>query len=344
MGEGHRSVADVHAHWFPAQLADRSRTTGDPRWPILLVDDERSPARGRIMLGDTTFRNVRAPLWDLDSRIAELDAADVELQVISPVPVMLTYWADPAAALGFARDVNDALAAEVAASDGRLAGLGTVPLQDVGLAVRELERLMGELGLSGVEIGTRVGDRELDDPGLTPFFDAVEGLDAAVFVHPLGGGGGAIRRGGQPYDLGLGMLTDTALAATSLVCGGVLETRPGLRIALAHGCGTFVWAAPRLKWATVLTAAPELRDRFDDLVARLWVDNLVLDPEHLRLLVHRFGARHVMVGTDFPFFDGLLEGAYDLVAAAEAQGILTGGQAKRMLYANVLDFLGLAGP
>jgi len=113
-------------------------------------DQERTdPPTGRIMLGDTPFRAVRAPLWDLDARIAVLDAHSVTLQVVSPTPIMLTYWAEPKAALDFARAVNDSLAAHVAASRGRLAGLGTVPLQDPALAERELRRLVTELGLAG---------------------------------------------------------------------------------------------------------------------------------------------------------------------------------------------------
>lgn len=333
-------VVDVHAHWFPADLPDWTRTTGDPRWPSLAIDGAKDGGAGRIVLGDgTTFRSVRAPLWDLEPRLAELDAAGVSHQLISPVPIMLTYWAEPQPAAGFASAVNDELAAAVEAGRGRLLGLGTVPMQDTGLAVRELERLVGELGLSGVEIGTTVGERDLDDASLGPFFDAAAELEAAVFVHPLDGGGGAIRRTGQPYDLGLGMLTDTAIAATALVCGGVLEHRPDLRIALAHGCGSFAWAAPRLRWATALTSQPELQGRFDELVRRLWVDNLVFDPEHLRLLVHRFGPGHVMVGTDFPFFAGLLEGSHEFVAAAADRGVLTADQADRMLSTNALEFL-----
>jgi aminocarboxymuconate-semialdehyde decarboxylase len=334
------SVLDVHAHYFPSDIADWADITGDPRWPSLVLDEDTDgPATGRVMLGDSVFRKVQAPLWDLGSRLADLDAQGVGLQVISPVPIMLTYWAEAKPALDFARAVNDSLAAEVQASNGRLAGLGTLPLQDVSLAVGELYRLVTELGLSGVQIGTQVAGRELDDPELAAFFDAAAELDASIFVHPLDGGGNAIRRGGQPYDFGLGMLTDTAMAATGLICGGVLDGRPELRIGLAHGCGTFAWAAPRLKMGTLLSADPARYDSFDELVSRLWVDTLVFDPEHLRLLVRRFGAGHVMAGTDYPFIPGQLEGIRAFVQSALDDDVIDAQQAESVLSVNARTFI-----
>jgi aminocarboxymuconate-semialdehyde decarboxylase len=218
-----------------------------------------------------------------------------------------------------------------------------VPLQDVPLAVAELDRLVNTLGLAGVQIGTNIAGRELDHPGLGPFFEAAADMGAAIFVHPLDGGENAIRRTGQPYDFGLGMLTDTAMAATALICGGVLDRWPRLRICLAHGCGTFPWAAPRLRLATTLTAGADLTGRFDQLVRQLWVDDLVFDPEHLRLLTRRFGDGHVMAGTDYPFIPGQLENARDFVESAAQQDIITSQQARAILSANAHDFISRPG-
>lgn len=328
-------AADVHAHLFPTGLPDLAAKSGDQRWPSLVLDDEST---GRIMCGDRVFRKVRPPLWDLASRVDELDRAGVGIQIVSPVPVTLAYWAPADDAADFAREINDGLAAEVARSDGRVIGLGTVPLQDLDAAIGELTRLMTELGLRGVEIGTQIDGRELDDPALRPFFEAASALGAAIFVHPMDGGGGVIRRTGQPYDFGLGMLTDTAMAATALVFGGVLEAVPGLRIGLAHGCGTFAWAYPRLRMAARLGGDAAV-GRFDELVRALWVDCLVFDPLHLRLLTERFGDDHVMVGTDHPFVPGQLENAPKLLGDAVHAGELSQGQANRIRGANALAFV-----
>jgi len=327
-------TVDVHAHHFPLGLADLATTTGDARWPSLVVEDDTS---GRIMLGQREFRQVRSALWDVKHRIAELDASGIDVQIVSPVPITLTDWAQPEDATAFTRAMNDRIAADVAASGGRLLGLGALPVQDIPSAVAELERAIHTLGLRGVEIGCRIGDRELDDPAVRPLFEAAETLGAIVYVHPLGGGGGTLRRSGQPYDFGLGMLTDTALAAGALVFGGVLRDLPRLRVVMSHGCGTFPWALPRLKLGAAVSGDPA--NDHDELARRLWVDTLVFDAEHLRLLTERFGADHVMIGTDHPFIPGQLDDQPEQVRAAVSAGILTPEQAAGVLGGNALDLV-----
>lgn len=312
-------VVDTHAHFFPAGLSAPGPGS-DSRWPVLRADSA-DPARGGIHQGDALFRSVDSRLWDVPDRLASMDTFGIEQQLISPVPIMLTTWADPGPAAAFAREVNDGIAQAVAASDGRLVGLAGVPLQDVDAAIAELERAVSELGLAGVEIGTRVEGLELDDPSLAPFFAAAADLGASIFVHPMDGGTGAVRRAGQPYDFGLGMLTDTALAATALLTGGVLDRHPDLRFGFAHGCGTLAWAAPRLGLALSIWGEEGRSAEFDNLLRHLWVDTLVLDPAHLPLLVHRFGADHVMVGTDAPFIPGQLTGLAGLLAGGREHGI-----------------------
>ncbi|XVQ09534.1 amidohydrolase family protein [Spirillospora sp. CA-255316] len=326
-------IVDVHAHLFPLCLLGSG--AGGP-WPRLVVDDETS---GRLMVGDDTFRNVRSALWDVSARLAELDAHSIDMQVVSPVPVTLDTTKEAKPAADYLRALNEGIAAAVAEAPDRLVGLGGVPLQDVGLAVAELDYLVTELDLVGAEIGCGVAGRELDDPELLPFFAAAEALGAVLFVHPLGGGEGAVRRAGQPYDFGLGMLTDTALAAGALVFGGVLDACPRLRVVLAHGCGTFPWAYPRLALGTALGGDRSSGDHAE-LIRRLWVDTLVFDPEHIGLLARRFGADHVLVGSDHPFMPGQLEGARDLVAAAVELGGLTADEGQAALGDNARALFG----
>ncbi|WP_300400502.1 amidohydrolase family protein [Nocardioides sp.] len=323
-------IVDVHAHLFPPGVAS------GPGLPRLEVDDATG---GRLMIDDRVFRTVSAALWDVDARLTELDAQDVQLQVVSPVPVTLEVDGIPDGA-AFHRSLNEGIAAAVARAPDRLVGLGAVPTEDVGAAIDELEHAVTGLGLAGVEIGARTGGRELDDPALLPLFRAADALGALVFVHPLGGGAGAVRRTGQPYDFGLGMLTDTALAASALVFGGVLDACPGLRVLLAHGCGTFAWAHPRLSAGSALGGDHSSGDH-DALVRRLWVDTLVFDPAQLGLLAHRFGADHVMVGSDHPFIPGQLEDARDLVGAAVRRGDLTDEEGAAVLAHNALALLGV---
>ncbi|WP_307866480.1 amidohydrolase family protein [Rhodococcus opacus] len=326
----------MHAHYFPRDAPPVEVIAGFPRAPRLVVD---STAEGRLVRGSEDFRSVRRALWDVEARLADMDRAGVGVQVISPVPVALEYGAPAAPFAAYCRWMNESIARAVEAANGRLVGIGTAPVASPRDCLSELRYLSEVLGLRGVEIGTRINGMELDDPALGYFFDAVDSLGLAVLVHPIDGGGGAVRRSGFTYDFGLGMPSDTALAATALVFGGVLDHHSGLRVATVHGCGTFPWAYPRLRLGAHL-AATHLPDELDRLVSRLYADTLVFDPAHLPNLVHRFGPNRVLLGSDHPFIPGQPEeGIADLSSMAAH---LPPGTVPRILRDNALEFLGLS--
>jgi len=327
------TAIDVHAHYFGMDLPDLPGHGDAPR----LVADGAD--RGRIMVGDKMFRMVTRELWDVGERLRGLDAAGISHQVISPVPVAMEYG-ESATVLEYVWHTNDSIASACAKSGGRLFGLGCLPLGDMEAAIAELARCM-EMGLCGIEIGTRAGTVDLDAPVLDPLWAACDRYGTAVFVHPVAGGQGVVRRQGQPFDLGLGMLADTAIAASGLVFGGVLERYPRLRVALAHGCGAFPWAYPRLRTAAALNhdGDPAVWDR---QVRRLYADSLVFDDEHLRLLVHRFGADRILIGSDAPFFPDQMRKSMESVEAARRSGALPAEAGPYVLARNALEFLGLA--
>ncbi|GAA1677376.1 amidohydrolase [Citricoccus zhacaiensis] len=326
---------DVHAHFLPEGDPPAAVTESFRDVPRVVRDSSTS---GRVVRGDVDFRTVRSSLWNLSDRLAEMDAAGIGVQVISPMPVALDYQAPPKAFAAYCRWVNDAIAAAVRDSQGRLCGLGTLPLADPERLVQELDYLHFDLGLSGVEIGTRIAGMDLDDARLHGFFAAAQRLGMAILVHPVDGGGGAIRRGGFVYNFGLGMPSDTALAASALVFGGVLERFPALRIAMVHGCGTFTWAYPRLRMGAKIARTHDL-EQLDRNLARLYVDTLVFDPDDLRLLVQRFGTERLLVGSDHPFVPGQPDGS--LKDLAEMAPNLESEAMSRILRTNALEFLGL---
>lgn len=337
MRDGH---VDVHSHFFPAGLPDVAASTGDPRWPSLSIGPTGTAGSARIMRGAEVFRPVAATCWRPEERLAAMDAAGIAVHVLSPVPVTLVSWAEPARAASFLRAQNELLAETAAVAPTRLLAFGAVPLQDTDLALAELHRAVDDLGLAGIELGTTVGCRELDDPTLRPFFAEAAARSVPLLVHPTDGGG-AIRRRGIPYEFAIGMLTDTAMAATALVFGGVLDACPDLRIALAHGCGSFPWVYPRVARGATLGPEPRVLGSTDELVRRLWVDSLVFDPSHLPLLFERFGADHVMLGSDFPFYPPSFGGATDIVTAAQARGTCGEEEAQGILGDNARRFLRL---
>lgn len=320
---------DVHAHWFPEHLGDLGRQ----RLGLLPTAEEE----GQLILDGRPFRTVNRRLWDLSARSNWVRERNWAAQVLSPIPVAMEVAVDEPPT--FAAAINDDLAAAATASDGVLLGMGCLPLGDPAASQVELRRIAG-LGLVGVEIGTRAGAYDLDDPVLESLLAEASALNLAVLVHPVEGGAGVIRRRGRAWDFGLGMLTDSAIAAGSLVLGGVLTRLPELRIAFCHGCGSFAYAWPRLRLGAALLDGTRAED-LDDLVRRLYVDTLTFDPALLRQLVDRFGASQLVFGTDDPFFPTEpTDGIARLLAASEA-GLLPYADPVGDLARNARAYLSL---
>jgi aminocarboxymuconate-semialdehyde decarboxylase len=256
-----------------------------------------------MIVDGAVFREVERNLWDVAARLSECDAAGVGVQVLSTVPVMFSYWAEPETALRLARHLNDHIAGVVADRPGRFVGLGTLPMQSPDLAIRELERCVRELGLAGVQIGTNVDGANLDSPELFPVFEAAASLSAAVFVHPWEmAGRDRMTRYWLPWLVG--MPAETSLAICSLIFGGVLEKLPKLRIAFAHGGGAFPATIGRI--AHGFDARPDLCAVANDVspreyLKRIYLDSLVHDPLMLRYLVELMGSDRIALGSDYPF-------------------------------------------
>lgn len=331
---------DVHAHVMPLGLPWLSGIHAAVAEQLPHVVDDGG-GTGRIRVADADFRRVRSSLWDVDERLRELDAAEIAHQAISPVPIALLDHDEATVAEAFARWFNESLAESVRLGGGRLHGVGMLPLPHVDATRRELDRLAAE-GIGAVEVGSRVGRLELDDPALRPFWAAAQERQTIVFVHPRDGGHGAVRRSGFLWDFGLGMLTDTAIAAGSLVFGGVLREFPGLRVVLAHGCGTFARAYPRMKLGARILD-PALADP-DALLRSLWVDTLVFDQDELLGTIRRFGSDRVLVGSDHPFIDGQPREAMTQLQDLAARGDLSDAQLADISTRNAALLFGRAVP
>jgi aminocarboxymuconate-semialdehyde decarboxylase len=286
------------------------------------------------------FREIGSNCWDASTRIAESDRDGVSVQVLSTVPVMFSYGAEPRRALELARRLNDDIAEVQAARPERFVGLGSVPMQDSELAIGELERCMRDLGLAGVQIGSNVNGANLDSPELFPVFEAAQQLGAAVFVHPWEMvGRERMARYWLPWLVG--MPAETSLAICSLIFSGVLERLPRLRVAFAHGGGAFPGTFGRIAHGfdvrpdlcAVANAVPP-----KEYLGRIYVDSLVHDPLTLRFLVELMGARRIALGSDYPFPLGEAHPG-ELI---DSCGFPEETRA-RLLHGTALEWLGLSG-
>jgi aminocarboxymuconate-semialdehyde decarboxylase len=327
---------DIHTHMLPERWPDLRERYGCGGWVAL---EHCSHCRARMMIDGVCFREIESNCWDSARRRSECDAAGVDMQVLSTVPVMFSYGAKPEHAHDLAQILNDHLAGVVREAPDRFVALGTVPMQDGPRAVQELARCVRQLGMPGVQIGTNVDGRDLDNAAFAEFFAAAESLDAAIFIHPWDVmGREETPRFWMPWLVG--MPAETARAACALAFGGVLDKHPRLKVCFAHGGGAFPYTLGRIEHgfharpdicATVSTTPPR------EHLKRLYFDSIVHDPEALRYLVATVGADRIAMGSDYPFPLGehppgrLVREAHWLSAA----------QRHRILAGTAAEWLGL---
>jgi aminocarboxymuconate-semialdehyde decarboxylase len=326
---------DVHSHFFPREVLDALRTEGGRyRTPL------RIEADGTIFVvtPERPYGPIGLGFYDVDHRLKFMRAEGITTQVLCAPPFLFYYWLDARAALDIIRMENDAIAVAVGKEPERFIGLGTVPLQDVGLAVRECERIAGR-SLRGVEIGSNVDGRDLDAPEFWPFFEAAEALGLAILIH-----GGNVAAGDRMDDYHLrnlvGFPVDTTLAAARLIFSGVLDRFPDLRICIAQAGGFLPYVTGRLDHGYAVR--PECR-RFiaqapsEYLRHRLYFDTITHSPRVLRLLLDTVGAARVMLGSDFPFDMG----APHPRSAVTAQSDLSPAALRQIYSDTAREFLGL---
>ncbi|MFO1323061.1 MAG: amidohydrolase family protein [Burkholderiales bacterium] len=291
-------LIDIHAHLFP-RIAREDAAAADPRAPWLAVQDG---ARGRIMIGDKPFRPVDAGLWDPRVRLAWMDAAGIDVQLVCATPVMFGYAWDAVRAASWAARMND-LAVEFCAADpARLKPLAQVPLQDIDAACREATRAR-TAGHVGIQIGNHVGTKSLDDPGILDFLRHCAAERLPVLVHPWDMMGDE-RMAKWMLPWLVAMPAETQLSILSLILSGAFERLPrDLELVFAHGGGSFAWLLGRVDNAwrnrdVVRADCPQPPSSYCD---RFLVDSAIFDAGALRLLVDVMGPDRVLLGTDAPF-------------------------------------------
>ena len=326
---------DIHTHILPENWPNLAEEFGYGGWVRL---EHHKSGCAQMLRDNYFFREVEANCWDPKVRMKECDYTNVDVQVLSTVPVMFSYWAPPADALVLSKILNDHIAKIVDQFPNRFVGLGTIPLQDVQLSIWELERCIKDLGLAGIQIGSNVNGVNLNDESIFPIFEAANDLGACIFVHPWDIMG---REEMEKYWLPwlVGMPAETSRAICSMIFGGLFERLPNLRVAFAHGGGSFPATAGRVQHG--FNVRPDLcaiDNQIDpvDYLGKFWVDSLVHDPDALNFLVKKIGDNKIALGTDYPFPLGELEPGTLIESMNYNNGIKN-----KLLYQNALDWLGL---
>jgi aminocarboxymuconate-semialdehyde decarboxylase len=288
---------DIHTHFVPVSIP--LEPGRNPLWPSI----ERKGADGAaVIVGGKVFRIIDSRSWDAQRRIGDMAVDDVDVQVISPMPELLSHWfpADDADVL--CRLINEGIAEICGEHPRHFIGIGMVPMQDVSLAAKRLDEIKS-LGLRGIEIGTHINGIPLGDTRLHEFYAAAEDAGLMVMVHPLHPLG-LDRMGGRPELAAVAAFPlETAFAAVSLMTNGIMEKFPKLRILLSHGGGALPWILPRLQHAR--TIGPPLDSLFPrepgEIAKTFYYDSILYDDLALGFLVAKVGKDRLLAGSDYPF-------------------------------------------
>jgi aminocarboxymuconate-semialdehyde decarboxylase len=321
---------DAHAHVIVPEI------TGEEAWrPKVWRDDAGDQV---VELGGKQIRAAVREFVDIDRILEAQDEAGVDRVLLCPWVPLLYYDADPEEGLARARIQNEALSGLVRSHPDRVAALGAAPLQDPDLAARELEALMEDGVLRGVEVAAGVRGVFLGDDRFEPFWDAADATGALVFVHPTTRGFDSPAF--QDYYLWNTVANplETAATAAHMVVAGVMERHPGLRVLLAHGGGALMAVRGRLRHAHGFQphARARLRESPDDSIRRFYFDTLTHDDALLRALIEYVGHEHVLLGSDYPFDMGdarHVETVRALDLDPDVERAILGGNAERLLRA-----------
>lgn len=296
---------DMHTHILPEKLPNFAEKFGYGDFIYLMHNQDGS---ANMMQGDKFFRRIQPNCWDGDLRIKDYEKFNTQVQVVCTIPVMFSYWAKGKDTKALSEFLNDDIAALCERYPQNYLGLGTLPMQDAELAIKELERCK-EIGLLGVQIGSNINDKNLSEPEFFPIFEAAQELDMAIMIHPWQMMGmDSMRKYWLPWLVG--MPAETSRAACSLIFGGVLERLPSLRVCFSHAGGSFLPTLGRIEHG--FNCRPDLVAIHNNVnprqyVGDFWVDSITHDPKLLDYILSMQGSKRVMLGSDYPFPLGDLE-------------------------------------
>lgn len=324
---------DIHCHLAtPAAaelIAPHKRPEHEPYDFFMGAD---SKAQNSVM-----FPDIVEPLRNAPARIEYMDRMGIQIQGLATFVSEYAYWAPPSVGAEAARLQNDHLAEAAANQPDRFVPLGaTVPLQDVDLAIAEMDRAVDGLGFKGLQIGGTVAGANLDEPQFRPFWQAVAAKGIPVILHP-NGYEESHRFGSYFLTNCIGNPLETMVAVTRMIFSGLFEELPNLKLVLLHGGGYLPFYCSRADhtWKVRPETRVAIPDRPpSDYMKQLYYDTVVFQPLYLRHLVEIVGAARVMAGTDFPFdmseVDpiGLIDATEGL--SQEEKVAIKGGNAKRL--------------
>ena len=292
-------VIDAHAHWYPQEFVTLLEKEGPANGAKMGRSPNGDPMVQSVA-GGTQTSVMRRNMIDLDLMIKEMDARRINMYALSMTNPMV-YWAPPAFAMKLSQAVNNAGSAAHLKYPDRFVSTIMLPMQDPKLAVEELERAAKLPGLRGLNIGEHINGKNLHEKQFWPIYERAEALNLPIFTHNLYPSD-AVRLKDFFMINTLGNLYEDAIAAVSLVCGGVMDAFPKLEVYLPHAGGPFPFMIGRIDYAISVgqPALKHMKQPAHRYLKRFYYDIITLDPQVMKMVIDLVGVDRVVMGTDFP--------------------------------------------
>ena len=328
---------DVHNHYIPADIPDFKNQFGYGGF----IQLDHSKDKSEMVYDDGTFfRAIEKNCFSVDHRIEDLDRMGISVQVLSTIPVMFSYWSKPRDCQQVCRFFNEDIAKQVRDYSKRFLGIGSLPMTDVNLACEELNYLMKDLNLCGVQIGSHIGDLNLDDPIFFPLYEEMEKLGASLLIHPWDMmGKETMSRYWLPWLVG--MPAEGSRAICSMIFGGIFEKFPKLKVMFAHAGGSFLGTLGRIDHA--YHSRPDLcainiSRAPSTFLKDIYIDSITHDEEALMFAIKKMGADRIALGSDYPF----PLGEHWPGKMISSSNILTENEKESLLHKTALDWLNIS--
>ena len=304
---------DVHAHILNEDTMQMIAKEA-PSLGLKLTPIDKDFALFEV--GGVPYKPYPRGAWDLETRFKDMKAAEVDMHVLSITPQTFLYNTDASLNTTVAALQNDQLAKHVKDHPDRFYALGTLPMQAPEKAAAELTRVMTKLGHKGVQIGSNINTKNLDDPSFEPVWAAANAHKALIMVHPTQVAGMDRYKNYYLNNL-IGNPLDSTIAVASVVFGGIVERYPNIKWFFVHGGGMAPWQAGRFSHGWKVRPEPKvhLKDHGPEkAMATLYYDTILHAQPQLECLVSLVGPDRVVLGSDYPYDMGTLECARQVKA------------------------------
>lgn len=323
---------DVHTHVLTEETM-RLLSKEAPKAPVSIAPIDKDFYT--LTVAGTAYKPFPRGGFDIERRLQDMDAAGVDVQVLSATPQTYLYNQDISLTAATAALQNDQIAKLVREQPKRFMGIATLPMQDPEKAAAELRRAMKTLGLRGAMIGSNVNGKNLDDPSFEPLWAAAAELDAFMFIHPVTVAGSDRLKSYYLVNL-VGNPLDTTIAAACLLFGGVLDRYPKLKFLLAHGGGFLPYQAGRWEHGWQVREEPKknVKAAPKNIIHRFLYDTICHSKASLEFLIAQAGVERVLMGSDYPYDMGMLDCVRDVRALSipqDQRDTIIGKHAQAML-------------